>query len=306
MVWRQDELCKDQSASDVSVAATAGGNDWATSKSLEGPKGFSFFRIQNIVFLKPNWSLLDHFWRLWYDCWTTICVCLSIFWSPSWDRFAPSHLRVRLRLLILGPFWSHQPLTKNCSSTKTSCVYMWIISWYVKGMAFPSRFSNVFFFSDRVFVVLDLPPQHNRKKRVLRQECVLSRLEQDQVALVRRRSGGGAVFQDPGCALVALVVQGTCGVWLKYVLQRLEATILLRSFEPFWGYFFKNCLWFLGELWRCDGNLWLTTRIFSYRTWIEQWCTWSTVIFDEQINLREWTLVKGSSGWDRTNVANLQ
>eukprot|EP00927_Polykrikos_kofoidii_P057864 TRINITY_DN52085_c0_g1_i1.p1 TRINITY_DN52085_c0_g1~~TRINITY_DN52085_c0_g1_i1.p1 ORF type:complete len:406 (-),score=69.30 TRINITY_DN52085_c0_g1_i1:84-1301(-) len=32
-------------------------------------------------------------------------------------------------------------------------------------------------------------------------ECVLSKLEADGVGLVRRRSGGGAVFQDPGCSV---------------------------------------------------------------------------------------------------------
>lgn len=32
-------------------------------------------------------------------------------------------------------------------------------------------------------------------------ECVLSQMEEDGVALVRRRSGGGAVFQDPGCSV---------------------------------------------------------------------------------------------------------
>jgi len=32
-------------------------------------------------------------------------------------------------------------------------------------------------------------------------ECVLSQMESDGVALVRRRSGGGAVFQDPGCSV---------------------------------------------------------------------------------------------------------
>ncbi|CAE7671826.1 lplA, partial [Symbiodinium sp. CCMP2456] len=32
-------------------------------------------------------------------------------------------------------------------------------------------------------------------------ECVLSQLDEDGVALVRRRSGGGAIFQDAGCSV---------------------------------------------------------------------------------------------------------
>jgi len=36
-------------------------------------------------------------------------------------------------------------------------------------------------------------------------ECVLSQLEADNVALVRRRSGGGAVFQDAGCSVFTFI-----------------------------------------------------------------------------------------------------
>lgn len=36
-------------------------------------------------------------------------------------------------------------------------------------------------------------------------ECVLSKMEEDGVALVRRRSGGGAVFMDPGCSTFSLL-----------------------------------------------------------------------------------------------------
>jgi len=36
-------------------------------------------------------------------------------------------------------------------------------------------------------------------------ECVLSRLESDRVALVRRRSGGGAVYQDAGCSVFTFI-----------------------------------------------------------------------------------------------------
>merc|ERR1719491_118612 len=36
-------------------------------------------------------------------------------------------------------------------------------------------------------------------------ECVLSKLEEDKVALARRRSGGGAVFQDPGCSVFTFI-----------------------------------------------------------------------------------------------------
>lgn len=36
-------------------------------------------------------------------------------------------------------------------------------------------------------------------------ECVLEQLQSDQVALVRRRSGGGAVFQDPGCSVFTFI-----------------------------------------------------------------------------------------------------
>jgi len=36
-------------------------------------------------------------------------------------------------------------------------------------------------------------------------ECVLSRLEEDGVALVRRKTGGGAVFQDPGCSVFTFI-----------------------------------------------------------------------------------------------------
>lgn len=36
-------------------------------------------------------------------------------------------------------------------------------------------------------------------------ECKLAQLEEDQVALVRRRSGGGCVFQDPGCSVFTFI-----------------------------------------------------------------------------------------------------
>lgn len=36
-------------------------------------------------------------------------------------------------------------------------------------------------------------------------ECVLSKLEEDKVALARRRSGGGAVFQDLGCSVFTFI-----------------------------------------------------------------------------------------------------
>eukprot|EP00440_Ansanella_granifera_P045234 gb/GFBE01049017.1/.p1 GENE.gb/GFBE01049017.1/~~gb/GFBE01049017.1/.p1 ORF type:complete len:387 (+),score=85.73 gb/GFBE01049017.1/:1-1161(+) len=36
-------------------------------------------------------------------------------------------------------------------------------------------------------------------------ECILSQLESDGVALVRRRTGGGAVFQDPGCSVFTFI-----------------------------------------------------------------------------------------------------
>lgn len=36
-------------------------------------------------------------------------------------------------------------------------------------------------------------------------ECKLAQLEEDSVALVRRRSGGGCVFQDPGCSVFTLI-----------------------------------------------------------------------------------------------------
>eukprot|EP00929_Paragymnodinium_shiwhaense_P015365 TRINITY_DN123446_c0_g1_i1.p1 TRINITY_DN123446_c0_g1~~TRINITY_DN123446_c0_g1_i1.p1 ORF type:complete len:391 (+),score=71.65 TRINITY_DN123446_c0_g1_i1:42-1214(+) len=36
-------------------------------------------------------------------------------------------------------------------------------------------------------------------------ECILERLEADNVGLVRRRSGGGAVFQDPGCTVFTFI-----------------------------------------------------------------------------------------------------
>jgi len=36
-------------------------------------------------------------------------------------------------------------------------------------------------------------------------ECVLSKLEEDNVTLARRRSGGGAVFQDLGCSVFTFI-----------------------------------------------------------------------------------------------------
>ncbi|CAE8603839.1 unnamed protein product [Polarella glacialis] len=36
-------------------------------------------------------------------------------------------------------------------------------------------------------------------------ECVLSQLVSDGVGLVRRRSGGGAIFQDPGCSVFTFI-----------------------------------------------------------------------------------------------------
>jgi len=36
-------------------------------------------------------------------------------------------------------------------------------------------------------------------------ECVLSRLDEDGVKLVRRKSGGGAVYQDAGCSVFTLI-----------------------------------------------------------------------------------------------------
>lgn len=36
-------------------------------------------------------------------------------------------------------------------------------------------------------------------------ECVLKKLEEENVGLVRRKSGGGAVFQDPGCSVFTFV-----------------------------------------------------------------------------------------------------
>lgn len=41
-------------------------------------------------------------------------------------------------------------------------------------------------------------------------ECVLQKLEDDKVALVRRRSGGGAVFQDLGCSVFTFVAPSEC------------------------------------------------------------------------------------------------
>jgi len=36
-------------------------------------------------------------------------------------------------------------------------------------------------------------------------ECVLSQLESDGVGLVRRRTGGGAIYQDPGCSVFTFI-----------------------------------------------------------------------------------------------------
>lgn len=41
-------------------------------------------------------------------------------------------------------------------------------------------------------------------------ECVLQRLEDDGVALVRRRTGGGAVFQDAGCSVFTFLSPSDC------------------------------------------------------------------------------------------------
>lgn len=41
-------------------------------------------------------------------------------------------------------------------------------------------------------------------------ECMLAQMEQDGVSLARRRSGGGAVFQDPGCSVFTFIAPSSC------------------------------------------------------------------------------------------------
>lgn len=41
-------------------------------------------------------------------------------------------------------------------------------------------------------------------------ECVLAKMEEENVAIARRRSGGGAVFQDPGCSVFTFISPSNC------------------------------------------------------------------------------------------------
>jgi len=41
-------------------------------------------------------------------------------------------------------------------------------------------------------------------------ECVLTKMEEENVAIARRRSGGGAVFQDPGCSVFTFISPSKC------------------------------------------------------------------------------------------------
>lgn len=83
------------------------------------------------------------------------------------------------------------------------------------------------------------------------QECVLSRLEEDQVQLVRRRSGGGAVFQDKGCSVFTFIFPSQ-----EFNIDRNLDTVLgaLRRLDVEAEKKGRN------DLTRLDAPLWLYSR----------------------------------------------
>eukprot|EP00930_Biecheleria_cincta_P039170 TRINITY_DN26944_c0_g1_i1.p1 TRINITY_DN26944_c0_g1~~TRINITY_DN26944_c0_g1_i1.p1 ORF type:complete len:392 (-),score=63.73 TRINITY_DN26944_c0_g1_i1:43-1176(-) len=105
------------------------------------------------------------------------------------SRAAPSVVQTRL--------FSQGSTTRILRSDVPDIIYHFAVEEYLMNVA---KLHGPLMYLWRPQPVVTIGRHQNPWK-----ECILSQLESDGVALVRRRSGGGAVFQDPGCSVFTFI-----------------------------------------------------------------------------------------------------